>query len=54
MGQYIAAQAFTGQARRLHTALAQVCDATRRLQVSIPVPADTRFPSLPAGLPLSL
>ena len=54
MGHYLAAQAFTGQDRRLQAALAQVRDATRRLQVSMPVSADPRFPSLPEGLPLSL
>ena len=54
MGHYVATQAFTGQARRVQAALARLRDAKERLVVSLPQPSEERFPSLPAGVPLSL
>ena len=54
LGHYLAAQAFTGQERRVQAALARLRDARARLVVSLPQPAADRFPSLPAGTPLSL
>ena len=54
MGHYLATQAFTGQERRVQAALARLRDAKERLELSIPQPAADHFPSLPAGIPLSL
>lgn len=54
MGNYLAAQAFTGQARRLRTALAHLQSTERRLHVSIPTVFGKRPPSLPIDIPLSL
>ena len=54
MGNYLAAQAFTGQARRLRDALAHLRAAERRLHISIPTAFGKRPPSLPADIPLSL
>jgi tetratricopeptide (TPR) repeat protein len=54
MGKYLAAQAFTRQPRRLHTAITQLHNAEQRLRVSVPTPVTARSPSLPANIPLSL
>jgi tetratricopeptide (TPR) repeat protein len=54
MGKYLAAQAFTGQPRRLQAALAQLQDTQQRLRVSMPTPLKQRSPSLPDNMPLSL
>jgi len=54
MGKYMAAQAFTGQPRRLQAALAQLQDTQQRLRVSMPTPLKQRSPSLPDNTPLSL
>ncbi len=54
MGKYLAAQSFTGQPRRLQTALLQLADTKYRLHVSIPISLKERSPSLPANMPLSL
>ena len=54
MGNYLAAQAFTRQARRLRDALAHLQNTERRLHVSIPTAPGKRPPGLPADMPLSL
>lgn len=54
MGKYLAAQAFTGQPRRLQAALAQLQDAQQRLHISMPMPLKQRSPILPDNIPLSL
>ncbi len=54
MSKYLAAQAFTKQTRRLHTAITQLHDAEQRLRLSIPTPITARSPGLPADTPLSL
>lgn len=54
MGHYLAAQAFTRQARRMQSALARLHDTEQRLRLSVPRPSEERSPSLPAGIPLSL
>ncbi len=54
MGKYLAAQAFTKQPRRLHTAITQLQNAEQRLRLSAPTPIIARPPNLPAGIPLSL
>ncbi len=54
MGKYLATQSFTGQPRRLRTALTQLHDAGQRLRVSIPTIPRDRSPHLPADTPLSL
>jgi tetratricopeptide (TPR) repeat protein len=54
MGNYLAAQAFTGQARRLRQALAQLRDAERRMRLSVPVAPAERSSCLPEDTPLSL
>jgi len=54
MGNYLAAQAFTGQARRLRDALIHLQHTERRLHVSVPTAFGKRPPSLPAGIPFSL
>ncbi len=54
MGRHLAAQTFTGQSRRLQTALRQLLDAQRRLLTSIPTTLRERSPSLPENVPLSL
>jgi transcriptional regulator with XRE-family HTH domain/tetratricopeptide (TPR) repeat protein len=54
MGKYLAAQAFTGQPRRLQAALAQLQDTQQRLRISMPTPLKQRSPSLPDNIPLSL
>lgn len=54
MGKYLAAQAFTGQPRRLQAALAHLQDTQQRLRVSMPTPLKQRSPSLPDNTPISL
>ncbi len=54
MGKYLAAQSFTGQPRRLQTALLQLYDTKHRLHVRIPISLKERSPSFPANIPLSL
>ncbi len=54
MSKYLAAQAFTKQTRRLHTAITQLHDAEQRLRLSVPTPITARSPGLPADTPLSL
>lgn len=54
MGKYLGSQFFTGQPRRLHTAIAQLHDTEQRLLLSVPTPFIERSPSLPPGIPRSL
>jgi len=54
MGSYLAAQAFTGQARRVRDALAQLQKTERRLHVSVPTGSGKRPTSLPPDMPFSL
>jgi tetratricopeptide (TPR) repeat protein/DNA-binding XRE family transcriptional regulator len=54
MGSYLASQAFTGQARRVRNALAQLQKTERRLHVSVPTVFGRRPASLPPDMPLSL
>ena len=54
MGKYLAAQASTGQPRRLQAALAQLQNTEERLRVSMPTVPGERSPSLPENIPLSL
>ncbi|HEX7734969.1 MAG TPA: tetratricopeptide repeat protein [Ktedonobacteraceae bacterium] len=54
MGNYLASQAFTGQARRLQAALASLHDAEQRLRLSVPLAAGERSPAQPVDVPLSL
>jgi tetratricopeptide (TPR) repeat protein len=54
MGSYLAAQAFTGQTRRLRDALAQLQKTERRLHISVPTVFGRRPASLPPDVPFSL
>jgi tetratricopeptide (TPR) repeat protein/DNA-binding XRE family transcriptional regulator len=54
MGKYLAAQAFSGQPRRLQAALTQLQNTQQRLHVSMPTPLKQRSPNLPDNMPLSL
>src|SRR5579859_5242811 len=54
MGKYLRSQSFTRQPRRLYTAITQLNDTERRLQLSVPTSLLERSPSLPSGIPLSL
>ncbi len=54
MGNYLAAQAFTRQPRRLQAAMAQLHDTQQRLRISMPIPLKQRSPALPDNTPLSL
>lgn len=54
MGHYLASQAFTGQSRRLQTALERLRDAEQRLRLSVPLADGARSPALSASIPLSL
>ena len=54
MGSYLAAQAFTGQTRRLRDALAHLQKTERRLHISVPTVFGRRPVSLPPDIPLSL
>ncbi len=54
MGNYLRKQGYSGQTRRIHTALERLSDAEERLQISEPHgPAETH-PSLAIDTPLSL
>jgi tetratricopeptide (TPR) repeat protein len=54
MGKYLASHAFTGQPRRLKTALSQLQNTEQRLRVSMPLAPGERSPSLSDTTPLSL
>jgi tetratricopeptide (TPR) repeat protein/transcriptional regulator with XRE-family HTH domain len=54
MGNYLRMQAYSGQARRIDTALKRLSNAGERLQVSEPRGPVERHPSLSAEAPLSL
>lgn len=54
MGTYLQSEAYTGQPRRLRTALARLCHAEERLQLTIPQAPLERHTGLPEGAPLSL
>ena len=54
MGSYLATQAFTGQARRVRDALAQLKKTERRLHVSVPTAVGRRPANLPPDIPFSL
>jgi tetratricopeptide (TPR) repeat protein/transcriptional regulator with XRE-family HTH domain len=54
MGNYLRMQAYSGQARRIDTALQRLSNAEERLQISEPRGPVERHPSLPADTPLSL
>jgi tetratricopeptide (TPR) repeat protein/transcriptional regulator with XRE-family HTH domain len=54
MGKYLASHAFTGQPRRLQTALSQLHNTEQRLRVSVPIAPGERSPSLSSSTPLSL
>jgi tetratricopeptide (TPR) repeat protein len=54
MGKHLAAQAFTGQPRRLQAALAQLQNTQQRLHVSMLTPLKLRPPNLPGNTPISL
>jgi tetratricopeptide (TPR) repeat protein/transcriptional regulator with XRE-family HTH domain len=54
LGHYLAAQAFSGQPRRLQTALQRLHERQHRLQISMLVASTERSPALPSQTPLSL
>jgi len=54
LGHYLAAQALSGQPRRLQTALQRLHEPQHRLQISMPVASTERPPALPSQTPLSL
>ena len=54
MGNYLRMHAYSGQTRRIDTALARLSNEEERLQISEPRGPVERHPSLPAGTPLSL
>ena len=54
IGNYLRMQAYSGQARRIDTALARLSNAEERLQISQPRGPIERHPSLPADTSLSL
>ncbi len=54
LGHYLAAQALSGQPRRLQTALARLQERQHRFQISMPVASNERSPALPSQTPLSL
>jgi tetratricopeptide (TPR) repeat protein/transcriptional regulator with XRE-family HTH domain len=54
LGHYLAAQALSGQPRRLQTALQRLQERQHRLQISMPVATTERSPALPSQTPLSL
>jgi tetratricopeptide (TPR) repeat protein/transcriptional regulator with XRE-family HTH domain len=54
IGKYLALQAFSGQPRRVQTALSQLRNARQRLQIAFPVSAGERSPHLAPDIPLSL
>ena len=54
LGHYLAAQALSGQPRRLQTALQRLHERQQRFQISMPVASTERSPALPSQTPLSL
>jgi tetratricopeptide (TPR) repeat protein len=54
LGHYLAAQALSGQPRRLQTALQRLHERQHRFQISMPVASNERSPALPSQTPLSL
>lgn len=54
MGKYLQTQAYSGQPRRIHAALARLQLAEERLQLTKPLSPVECSPSLPTGTPLSL
>lgn len=54
MGNYLRMQAYTGQSRRISTALQRLSDASERLNISEPRGPVERHPSLPGDVPVSL
>ncbi len=54
LGHYLAAQAISGQPRRLQTALQRLHERQHRFQISMPVASNERSPGLPSQTPLSL
>lgn len=54
VGKYLQVQSYSGQPRRLSSALARLRDATYRLQLSDPQPLSERHPSLPPESYISL
>ena len=54
LGHYLAAQALSGQPRRLQTALQRLHERQHRFQISMPVASTERSPALPSQTPLSL
>lgn len=54
LGHYLAAQALSGQPRRLQTALQRLHERQHRFQISMPVASTERSPALPLQTPLSL
>jgi len=54
LGHYLAAQAFSGQPRRLQTAQEHLQEGQHRLHLSMPVASSERSPALPLHTPLSL
>jgi len=54
LGHYLAAQALSGQPRRLQTALQRLHERQHRFQISMPVASNERSPALPSQTLLSL
>jgi len=54
LGHYLAAQALSGQPRRLQAALHRLHERQHRFQISMPVASTERSPALPSQTPLSL
>jgi transcriptional regulator with XRE-family HTH domain len=54
IGRYLQRLAYSGQPRRMKTALERLHDAEERLQLTEPQAASERSPNLPPGTPLSL
>jgi len=54
LGHYLAAQALSGQPRRLQTALQRLHERQHRMQLSMPVASTERSPAWPTQTPLSL
>jgi len=54
LGRYLAAQALSGQPRRLQTALQRLHERQHRLQLSMPVASNERSPALPTQTSVSL
>jgi tetratricopeptide (TPR) repeat protein/transcriptional regulator with XRE-family HTH domain len=54
MGGYLRRQAYSGQERRIESAVKHVQDVQQRLRLSEPISPADRPPNLPVGTPLSL